>query len=83
MFVLTGSVPQLASCLKCYTINVYHVDGTPCLSSIAKSAKNVLIVQTYGLNELMSPQEQLALIVASMCHDLDHRGTNNSFQTKY
>ena len=30
----------------------------------------------------MSENEQLALIVASMCHDLDHRGTNNSFQTK-
>jgi len=31
----------------------------------------------------MSEIEKLALIVASMCHDLDHRGTNNSFQTKY
>ncbi|XP_017472335.1 PREDICTED: cGMP-specific 3',5'-cyclic phosphodiesterase-like [Rhagoletis zephyria] len=41
-----------------------------------------IMLTTYGLNELMTPQEQLALIVASMCHDLDHRGTNNSFQTK-
>lgn len=24
----------------------------------------------------------LGLLVACLCHDLDHRGTNNSFQTK-
>jgi hypothetical protein len=35
------------------------------------------------MGSLMSELEKLALIVASMCHDLDHRGTNNSFQTKY
>lgn len=27
--------------------------------------------------------ECLALIIACLCHDLDHRGTNNSFQIKY
>lgn len=43
----------------------------------------MLSPQTYGLKELMPPKEQLALIIASMCHDLDHRGTNNSFQTKW
>lgn len=26
--------------------------------------------------------ECLALIIACLCHDLDHRGTNNSFQIK-
>lgn len=26
--------------------------------------------------------EILGLLVACLCHDLDHRGTNNSFQTK-
>lgn len=26
--------------------------------------------------------ETMALIVACLCHDLDHRGTNNSFQIK-
>ena len=24
--------------------------------------------------------EQFALLIAAMCHDLDHRGTNNSYQ---
>ncbi|XP_063887618.1 cGMP-specific 3',5'-cyclic phosphodiesterase-like isoform X2 [Scylla paramamosain] len=27
-------------------------------------------------------QKCLALLVACLCHDLDHRGTNNSFQIK-
>lgn len=27
--------------------------------------------------------ECLALIIGCLCHDLDHRGTNNSFQIKY
>lgn len=31
------------------------------------------------LNDL----EKLALLVACLCHDLDHRGTNNAFQSKY
>eukprot|EP00118_Oscarella_pearsei_P016450 m.157085 g.157085 ORF g.157085 m.157085 type:complete len:773 (+) comp38701_c0_seq3:67-2385(+) len=30
----------------------------------------------------MTPLEQLTLLVACFCHDLDHRGTNNSFQVK-
>lgn len=29
-----------------------------------------------GLNEL----ERLALLVACLCHDIDHRGTTNAFQ---
>lgn len=30
----------------------------------------------------MSDLEMLGLLVACLCHDLDHRGTNNAFQTK-
>ena len=30
-----------------------------------------------------SIMEQFALIVGCFCHDLDHRGTNNAFQSKY
>ena len=26
--------------------------------------------------------EQFALLIAAMCHDLDHRGTNNSYQVR-
>lgn len=30
----------------------------------------------------ISKLEGVALLVAGLCHDLDHRGTTNSFQTK-
>lgn len=30
----------------------------------------------------MNDLEMLGLLVACLCHDLDHRGTNNAFQTK-
>ncbi|XP_048728565.2 dual 3',5'-cyclic-AMP and -GMP phosphodiesterase 11A-like isoform X3 [Ostrea edulis] len=30
----------------------------------------------------ISDKESLALVVACLCHDLDHRGTNNAFQQK-
>jgi len=29
---------------------------------------------------VVSPIEAFALLIAAMCHDLDHRGTNNSYQ---
>jgi len=34
------------------------------------------------MREYLSDIETLALIVACLCHDLDHRGTNNSFLHK-
>ncbi|XP_071546551.1 cGMP-dependent 3',5'-cyclic phosphodiesterase-like [Panulirus ornatus] len=37
---------------------------------------NLCLTETNSLTHL----EALALIVSSMCHDLDHRGTTNSFQ---
>lgn len=30
----------------------------------------------------MNYLEQLGLLIACFCHDLDHRGTNNAFQAK-
>ena len=29
---------------------------------------------------VLSSLEAFALLIAAMCHDLDHRGTNNSYQ---
>lgn len=34
------------------------------------------------MSRILGELETLALIVACLCHDLDHRGTNNSFQIK-
>ncbi|XP_067686279.1 dual 3',5'-cyclic-AMP and -GMP phosphodiesterase 11A-like isoform X1 [Haliotis asinina] len=35
-----------------------------------------------NIRKNLSDKECLALIVACLCHDLDHRGTNNAFQQK-
>jgi len=34
------------------------------------------------MSEQFSSSECLALLVGCLCHDLDHRGTNNEFQMK-
>ncbi|MBN3282435.1 PDE11 phosphodiesterase, partial [Polyodon spathula] len=41
-----------------------------------------LIITTDGFQEVLSDTEILALMVGCLCHDLDHRGTNNAFQAK-
>lgn len=40
------------------------------------------ILKTGCMNKYLSNLECLGLIVGCLCHDLDHRGTNNAFQTK-
>ncbi|OCT63627.1 hypothetical protein XELAEV_18044725mg [Xenopus laevis] len=40
------------------------------------------MLTTAGFQEVLSDIEILALIVGCLCHDLDHRGTNNAFQAK-
>ncbi|KAG7276015.1 hypothetical protein CRUP_004412, partial [Coryphaenoides rupestris] len=41
-----------------------------------------VMITTAGFQEVLSDAEILALMVGCMCHDLDHRGTNNAFQAK-
>ena len=43
-----------------------------------------LLIQNLNLiNEnYMTHMEALVFLVSCLCHDIDHRGTNNSFQTK-
>ncbi|XP_029102986.1 dual 3',5'-cyclic-AMP and -GMP phosphodiesterase 11A isoform X2 [Scleropages formosus] len=40
------------------------------------------MLTTAGFQETLTELEILALIVGCICHDLDHRGTNNAFQAK-
>ncbi|KAM4730797.1 dual 3',5'-cyclic-AMP and -GMP phosphodiesterase 11A isoform 2-T2 [Anableps anableps] len=40
------------------------------------------MLTTAGFQETLTELEILALIVGCVCHDLDHRGTNNAFQAK-
>lgn len=39
--------------------------------------------QTASFQDVLSDAEILALMVGCLCHDLDHRGTNNAFQAKW
>ncbi|KAL4229189.1 Dual 3' [Mactra antiquata] len=39
-------------------------------------------MQKSSIRLLLKKMESLALIVGCLCHDLDHRGTNNAFQQK-
>ncbi|KAG7242109.1 hypothetical protein INR49_024155 [Caranx melampygus] len=38
--------------------------------------------ETASFQDVLSEAEILALMVGCLCHDLDHRGTNNAFQAK-
>ncbi|EDV22124.1 uncharacterized protein TRIADDRAFT_50691 [Trichoplax adhaerens] len=40
------------------------------------------IFQAKEFGGLLNDLEKLSLLVACLCHDLDHRGTNNAFQLK-
>jgi cGMP-dependent 3',5'-cyclic phosphodiesterase len=39
-----------------------------------------LCLKNLPLEEHLKPMETLSYFVAALCHDIDHRGTNNSFQ---
>ncbi|XP_059510033.1 dual 3',5'-cyclic-AMP and -GMP phosphodiesterase 11A isoform X2 [Stegostoma tigrinum] len=41
-----------------------------------------VMITTASFREILSDIEILALMVGCLCHDLDHRGTNNAFQEK-
>ncbi|KAK7582390.1 hypothetical protein V9T40_013835 [Parthenolecanium corni] len=40
------------------------------------------MLKTAKMEQFMNDLEILGLLVACLCHDLDHRGTNNAFQSK-
>lgn len=41
------------------------------------------IGQTATLRDKFTPLEHLGFLIAALSHDLDHRGRNNAFETKY
>ncbi|KAM9352908.1 dual 3',5'-cyclic-AMP and -GMP phosphodiesterase 11A [Symphorus nematophorus] len=41
-----------------------------------------IMITTATFQDVLSDAEILALMVGCLCHDLDHRGTNNAFQAK-
>lgn len=41
-----------------------------------------LFLQTGKLKKYYSDLDAFAMVAAAFCHDIDHRGTNNLYQTK-
>lgn len=41
-----------------------------------------LCLQTGRLRKYYSDLDAFAMVAAAFCHDIDHRGTNNLYQTK-
>ncbi|XP_048834787.1 dual 3',5'-cyclic-AMP and -GMP phosphodiesterase 11A isoform X1 [Brienomyrus brachyistius] len=83
-FVATPLLPSQTLCRwlltvrKNYRMVLYHnwrhaFNVCQCMFSILTTA---------GFQETLTEVEILALIVGCICHDLDHRGTNNAFQAK-
>lgn len=52
------------------------------MGSFALTPNYLFHLQNTNICLALGELETLALIVACLCHDLDHRGTNNSFQIK-
>ncbi|XP_037051573.1 dual 3',5'-cyclic-AMP and -GMP phosphodiesterase 11 isoform X1 [Bradysia coprophila] len=50
--------------------------------NVAQMMFSILTVSATQWWKIFGEIECLALIIACLCHDLDHRGTNNSFQIK-
>lgn len=86
-----GHIDSAAVCFNdgCSIFPHCHVSLIP-LSQKASNVTNVHWflcfssgrTQTAGFQETLTDVEILALIVGCVCHDLDHRGTNNAFQAK-
>uniref|UniRef100_A0A0N5AZP7 3',5'-cyclic-nucleotide phosphodiesterase n=1 Tax=Syphacia muris TaxID=451379 RepID=A0A0N5AZP7_9BILA len=49
--------------------------------AFAVSHFSYLLLRTRSVQEKLTDLERLALLVGSFCHDIDHRGTSNKFQS--
>ena len=90
-----GEVPQLAPRPQRVSDHVHHdedrQDGQVSNECLTMFRSSVLygFLWTFGYYNstpfparFMDDLEVFGLLVACLCHDLDHRGTNNSYQTK-
>ncbi|KAG8508194.1 Dual 3',5'-cyclic-AMP and -GMP phosphodiesterase 11A, partial [Galemys pyrenaicus] len=82
--MLTGaSVGLLAGELIHHCGDLGLCSGPPSSpSSKGGSSSFPKMMWTAGFQEILTEVEILAVIVGCLCHDLDHRGTNNAFQAK-
>ena len=49
---------------------------------MGRGRDSLSLLQSVESKDIASSFQIFGLLVACLCHDLDHRGTNNAFQTK-
>lgn len=67
-------------CLFLYI--VVYVCTAHWLCKITSKEHGSSLLQTGKLKKYYSDLEAFAMVAAGFCHDIDHRGTNNLYQTK-
>eukprot|EP00035_Acanthoeca_spectabilis_P006068 m.120052 g.120052 ORF g.120052 m.120052 type:complete len:865 (+) comp13335_c0_seq2:121-2715(+) len=87
MFVDTGMVtlfrlPYLTLCRWLLSVEKNYRDVTYHNWDHAFNVTQTMyhILKKEDVQRLLDPYERLALLISCLCHDLDHRGTNNSFE---
>lgn len=59
-----------------------HLERTTFDPFIPVCNNRALCLQTGRLRKYYSDLDAFAMVAAAFCHDIDHRGTNNLYQTK-
>ena len=62
--------------------HIFHTNFSSLADSRSGFEDFFVSLQIEEFGRIFSPEEKFALLVACLSHDLDHRGTNNSFQIK-
>ncbi|KAK2167603.1 hypothetical protein LSH36_26g11008 [Paralvinella palmiformis] len=70
--------------LYSYDFNDFHLDDNDTLKACIRIHFDDVsfTLQDGEMKNILGALETLALLVGCLCHDLDHRGTNNQFQIK-
>ena len=78
-----GELPQLATRLQRLPAHVRHPNLHHMVEPLWRS-RGAITELFGGVNcfEVFKKQV-LAMVIACLCHDLDHRGTNNKFQVSH
>lgn len=70
------------SWVRCLTLAFYALVFSPLSFCLKHSVVFSFPQQTGKLKKYYSDLEAFAMVAAGFCHDIDHRGTNNLYQTK-
>ena len=67
---------------KTYSLRVHSIANTPThkhQTTHKQTPLNKQLVELTGAHALLSPLEEFVLLIAALCHDLDHDGRSNGY----